>query len=249
MTTAYTPPSPTSLGFRVVSAPTYATREEVAALTIETFKELGHEALLPYLTIDWSGRFTTRLGDAVYTWLVVGWPQASYPQGNTRSPVTLLTQYKGAVQDVERADGRSAFAVVRVRFSIPLWKRATPQERYETVVHEVAHVVTYREAHLDFTRVTDPHGREWQAVMHRAGIEPRRTHTVDTSGLGHRKVQAACACDTHDITTRKAALIVQGKAKYLCAKCRTIIKVQGGFDMLAALASKPVSRVRRRRSR
>lgn len=65
--------------------------------------------------------------------------------------------------------------VGRVRFSVLLWPPAGPVNRYETVVHEVCHIVA---AHENLDRKIYPHGREWKALMLKCGVEAKVCHDV-----------------------------------------------------------------------
>lgn len=112
--------------------------------------------------------------------------------------------------------------VGRVRFSLPLWPRASVEERRETIVHEVCHVVQ----RLRYP-MSSAHGHEWKMLMRQAGIaRAARCHTVDRTGLRRRqaRVQAVCACGTHEITQTLARRMAQG-TRYSCRKCRSPIQL------------------------
>lgn len=71
----------------------------------------------------------------------------------------------------------------RVRLSIPLWPRISEEERRETVIHEVCHcIVTYTHGF-----VPRPHGAAWKQAMRNCGVEPRRLHSIDRTGLSRRR--------------------------------------------------------------
>jgi SprT protein len=61
----------------------------------------------------------------------------------------------------------------RIRLSVPLWERATEEERRETVVHETCHVI----AGYQFGSVPS-HGVEWKEAMRKCGLKPIPTHSV-----------------------------------------------------------------------
>ena len=46
----------------------------------------------------------------------------------------------------------------RIRLSIPLWPRATEEDRRETVIHETCHLIAF----YKFGQVAAPHGSEWR---------------------------------------------------------------------------------------
>ena len=69
----------------------------------------------------------------------------------------------------------------RIRLSIPLWGRASEQDRRETVIHEACHLVVYYK-----NCNAAQHGPEWREAMRNCGVEPQRTHSVDRTGLTRR---------------------------------------------------------------
>lgn len=127
-----------------------------------------------------------------------------------------------------------------VRFSVPLWPRATPKERRETTIHEVCHIVAYQIAWEESTKI-QPHGHEWQALMRRCGIKPERTHNVSNEGLvNSRRIDIKCACQTISVTPYVAGRMAAG-AYYRCRKCQQ--KLEPPPD------TKPVERRKRRKRR
>jgi len=169
----------------------WETKRLVAQKCLDTFRLLGVPELIPHLTIDWSNRFTRRLGDALYT-------------KNYRKYGML--------------------SKARVRFSVPLWVRASEEERHEVVIHEICHiVVTYQNGGkpLRKGRRRDVHGDAWKTLMLRCGLNPSRCHNVDREGLKRTRktVKAHCPCQTHMVTPNMAKKIQNG-AIYACSKCR-----------------------------
>lgn len=115
--------------------------------------------------------------------------------------------------------GDANSVLLRVRFSVPLWSRASERERYETVVHEVCHIVAGVKHH----HRVKPHGAEWRALMREAGVEPRRCHNVDRTDLTRRaeRINISCpSCDqTYACTPYMAGQIASGNR--ICSKCKT----------------------------
>lgn len=70
-----------------------------------------------------------------------------------------------------------------VRFSSQLWERASERERYETIIHEVCHIVAN---HLYAGEKIKPHGRKWKSLMERCGLQPEIYHHVNTKDLAPR---------------------------------------------------------------
>lgn len=71
----------------------------------------------------------------------------------------------------------------RIRLSLPLWPRASAQDRRETVIHETCHcVVGYKHGYA-----ASAHGSAWKKAMQNCGVEPIRLHSVDRAGLIRRR--------------------------------------------------------------
>lgn len=102
-----------------------------------------------------------------------------------------------------------------VRFSSMLWERATIEERRETVIHEVCHIVNIHRGGHDRS---GSHGRHWKQLMIQCGVEPKRCHDV--------KVGTAvlfCACLVHSVSTNRHTRVVNGKSFYRCRKCGYVL--------------------------
>ena|SRR5688572_537935 len=106
-----------------------------------------------------------------------------------------------------------------IKFSLPLWDRATEQQRHNVIVHETCHVVAFHKANLS-TITIRPHGPEWAREMRVNGLEPERCHTVDRTGLARRlpTVTVSCGCRTHQLTTNRVTRMRKGQ-KYQCRLC------------------------------
>jgi predicted SprT family Zn-dependent metalloprotease len=201
---------------------THQDRVEAATTAIATLIALGHEDLVDELVIQWKEAFTARLGDALYR-----------PNGST----ARVSGYSGSGRP------ETGTRVVRVRFSAPLWPRASKQDRYETVVHEICHIVCSHEAALAGRPRPQAHGSAWKSLMWKAGVEPKRCHNVDREGLKktRRVIDASCGCGSHDVTPYVAGRIAAG-CRYTCRKCRRAIVVH---TKVAPVAKKGGGRRRR----
>jgi predicted SprT family Zn-dependent metalloprotease len=114
-----------------------------------------------------------------------------------------------------------------VEFSKPLWPRATEEEQHQTIIHEACHIiVSYKHRHLggNMSR-PQPHGKLWKQAMRRAGVEPKRCHNVDRTGLNRKSVKHFynCGCMTHEIGAVRHRKI-QGGAIYTCRKCKSHLR-------------------------
>jgi SprT protein len=109
-----------------------------------------------------------------------------------------------------RRMGQCDFRKREIGYSAPLWPRATPEQRRQTTIHEVAHAVT-RDRHGD--RVA-AHGREWKAQMVAMGASPKRTHNVNREGIRRTRsdtIVMLCCGDPFRVTLKKAhALVTRG---------------------------------------
>jgi len=88
-----------------------------------------------------------------------------------------------------------------------------------TVPHEVAHYVA--DILFGFKNIR-PHGKEWQAIMCKLGVEPQVTGNYDLSGISmkrQRRFTYVCDCMSHELTTVRHNKISRGKAQYFCGKC------------------------------
>lgn len=114
-----------------------------------------------------------------------------------------------------------------VRFSMPLWPLASPTERYETIVHEVCHIV---DKYFSYTKAgwgrDSSHGYRWQSLMIKCGLEPTRCHTVQRPPELKRKPQTKftvyCGCKEHRVTNTILKRM-SGGTKYRCQKCGSYI--------------------------
>ena len=201
-----------------------AEQQRVAGLALQLVRE--HEPRLEVaLSIGWKANFTARLGDARFERLLGA---ASLRRRRSKG-------HFGKCPDL-------GDILARVRFSSVLWPRADREEQDNTVAHEIAHlVVMYRYAlHLAGSyggsayraqRRPKAHGPEWQAVMRSMGYEPRRTHSIDRTGLekkrvSRRTVAARCDCREDRLITPYIAKSVRAGFPYVCSACRGRIVVK-----------------------
>lgn len=93
----------------------------------------------------------------------------------------------------------------------------------DTIPHEVAHLV----ALLVYGNNISAHGREWQAVMHKFGVAPRRTHDYDVTNSAVGGVHHyICGCGrTFALGAKKHRQAARGKR--ICASCHTVLRPAG----------------------
>jgi hypothetical protein len=69
-----------------------------------------------------------------------------------------------------------------LRFSShALWRRATPEKRRNTIIHELAHIIAEHE------QPGTKHGHHWKVTMRRLGEVPKRCHTVNRDGIARKQ--------------------------------------------------------------
>ena len=175
-------------------------KQKVVQQATDCLRTLGREDLFLYLRIDWSNKFTSRMGDALYA---------------RENEQVLKSNEKYRINGI----------IARVRFSIPLWPRATEEERKETVVHEICHLVAAHEAFLEKRKISNKHGYEWQSLMRKAGVEPEEKHRINVLGVGRKTIVAKCHCQEHSITPLVAGRIMNNPFYYYCTRCRWAITV------------------------
>jgi len=107
-------------------------------------------------------------------------------------------------------------------FSTPLFIRATEGEREQTVVHEIAHLMTFHIFGLN--NGVKGHGKEWKKIMRLLGKNPDRCHNVDNSDIRRKvqRVEAKCNCQTFQITKTRATKMRNGST-YRCRSCKTTL--------------------------
>lgn len=91
----------------------------------------------------------------------------------------------------------------------------------DTIPHELAHLIAGPGC---------GHGPVWQGIMRKMGVNPERTHSLDTTNSRTTALVAgyACACGPHPLSERKHAKVARGRSVYTCKKCRKRIRWVGG---------------------
>lgn len=112
----------------------------------------------------------------------------------------------------------------RIRVSVHLWLRAADDQKANTVVHEVCHLVV---DHLTTVAGRPPepaHGKAWRRLMVIAGAPPERCTVINDYGIargpGTRKpLEGRCACRSHWCSRRTAKRINTGELTWSCRAC------------------------------
>lgn len=114
--------------------------------------------------------------------------------------------------------GDASYLRRAIRFSAPLWPRATNQQRRQVIIHEACHVVADYKYMMGQTQDRTSHGPCWQDCMIMCGVEPDRCHEVSTEGLRER-ISARCACMEHKFTKNRVTKMLRGIV-YTCTQCK-----------------------------
>ena len=138
-------------------------------------------------------------------------------------PLTIRVEWNKS----KRVAGDAWYIARRIRFSTVAWEHMVEQERWNTVVHEVCHIVSDYQAGY---RVK-PHGIEWKNLMVRCGADPKRTWKPSESfyKAGHGRKQhiraalTVCGCGEHPITKNRFTRMRNG-AQYRCKTCRQVLR-------------------------
>ena len=136
------------------------------------------------------------------------------------APIDVVFDLKGRTAGMYKIDkGRKV-----IRFNPWHFAKYPKENINETIPHEVAHYIIDQ---LYGIRNVRPHGKEWQSLMLKFGVEPRRTFSYSLEGIPtkvHKRYPYTCGCMQFDITTRRHNMIQQGKAQYRCRECGNQIK-------------------------
>lgn len=100
-----------------------------------------------------------------------------------------------------------------IRFAAPLWSHATEEQRRQTVVHEVCHILSDQIA----GRRTI-HGPAWRRTMVQAGYpNPQRCHSV--APLNRELLVCECGNEIY-LTKLIAQRVRSGQHRYKCRQCK-----------------------------
>lgn len=157
-----------------------------------------------------------------------------------RVGIARLNEHYGITCPVPKATwslrGQGRLGAARGYFEIKLHKgyaAVLGAEYLDTVLHEVAHIVTsYRSATQAQSRRDgrwSPHGAEWKAAMRVLGLRPDRCASVSQEVLAMvppaRKtvrVKVSCSCSSYQVTPQKATSVT--RPGVICKKCRSSFK-------------------------
>ena len=106
-----------------------------------------------------------------------------------------------------------------LRFNLAMLLKYGQEFITDTVVHEVAHLVTRALCRNKGRRIR-PHGPEWAKVMRRLGGQPKRTHNFTVPPARRtRTFPYRCNCREWPLGPKRHALAQSGRGKYRCPRC------------------------------
>ena len=110
----------------------------------------------------------------------------------------------------------------KLRFNPVLYAQNRDDFLQQTVPHEVAHLVAYKQFGLKIA----PHGQEWQLIMRGIyGLEPKRCHDYAITPRASKQYQYVCKCPTANefaLSARRHGLILKGRG-YICKRCKAVL--------------------------
>ena len=115
----------------------------------------------------------------------------------------------------------------KIRYNPYIFSKYFDDGLATTIPHEVSH---YASDIIYGIRNIKPHGIEWKSIMQSLGVEPSVTGDYDLSGIPVKRQQRFeynCGCMSHKLTTTRHNKILDGRARYLCQKCKSPIIFSG----------------------
>lgn len=133
-----------------------------------------------------------------------------------------------------------------IHLSKGLFERATAQERYNTIVHEICHVATdwithygaddtYDDGYVSYQAKrayqwlfgnwkpkypTRPHGKEWKTLMLELGQKPKPCHNIEPIGMPNT-FKAKCSCQMYTFSNARKKWL----SNYFCKQCDSRLKM------------------------
>lgn len=115
--------------------------------------------------------------------------------------------------------GDANYRTMIIRFSAPLWGKATLEQKQQTTKHEIAHLISW----YKYGPKIKSHGIEWKEIMIKAGQTPDVTHKIQTF---KKTIDVICVgCITiHKMGLIRAHKLKSGQAKYNCKECGSSVE-------------------------
>jgi len=150
---------------------------------------------------------TQELTDITKTWIDL----ASEIYGRRFIMPEISLNLKGACA------GQASFSCWLVKYNFELYMQNKVDFINRTVPHEIAHLI----ARTVYGMWIKSHGVEWQSVMRKFGIEPKRCHSYDLTGIKKgrsRPYVYTCGCREYNITSLLHNRMQKGSHRK-CLRC------------------------------
>lgn len=147
------------------------------------------------------------------------------------APLSKNIRYKWSTKMTACA-GRAHCSDRYIQLSLPLWERATKEQRRETILHELCHLYDFSDG-CKKGRHFIAHGRSWKRLMRVCGLPGKRCHSISTRGLGKKTVPVYCPCSTRYMSPYKAGRIPEGL--WTCGKCGSTLRLTPYSNTAAAI--------------
>ena len=168
---------------------------------------MSHAPVIDPITLQQQQRVIGRVADLL--------SQCQHHFGQVFKPIDIRFDLRGRSSGMYVLKYKQRY----LRFNPFIFAKYFDDSLATTVPHEVAHYVS--DILFDIKNIR-PHGKEWQAIMLKLGVEPKVTGNYDLSGIPvkqQRRFVYVCNCMTHQLTTVRHNKITTGKAHYFCQKC------------------------------
>jgi len=139
--------------------------------------------------------------------------------GRQFAEVPVAFDLRGRTAGMYRVKGRERL----IRYNPWIFAKYFDDGMNVTVPHEVAH---YLVDCLHGLRRVKPHGAEWRRIMTAFGADSRATARFDLDGIPQRRQRQFdyhCACQPHQLGSRRHFKILRGEARYRCRDCGDLL--------------------------
>lgn len=118
--------------------------------------------------------------------------------------------------------GLALYSLNTIKLNVRLLT-ANPHHIHQTFIHELAHLVAVEL----YGPKAKGHGSHWRSIMHQFGVEAKRTHRLDVSGLKrpHKTFNAYCTCRTHSLKTGRYNKLRRG-INFRCRICKNNLTLE-----------------------
>lgn len=135
--------------------------------------------------------------------------------GQRFEPVPVAFDLRGRTAGMYRVRGKQRL----IRYNPWIFAKYFDDSLNVTVPHEVAH---YLVDCVHGIRRVKPHGAEWRGIMDAFGVDSRATARFDLAGIPQRRQRQfayRCACQRHQLGSRRHTKVQRGEARYRCRQC------------------------------